>query len=270
MRRILPIAFALTLLVLGSQAFGQSLDVNRHFAGFDGCFVLYDLHTGAATRFNAQLSALPGPSAGAFEIFDALVGLQTGILKDENTNFPWDGTPQPVEAWAKDQTLASAMQSSVTWYFQDVVDQVGPGRMQYWLNAVGLGNRFLPVGNSKLWSNPGSMKISVDDQVAFLVRLYKKRLPFDQRAMDLVRRLLVLREENGATFSGMAASDAWADTTFGSFVGHLRTADGDEYVVATNIRGKAGADGEKARAITEAIFNDMGLLTSTVAKKKGR
>jgi bla regulator protein BlaR1 len=259
MRRFLP--FLLLILIAVSPAIAKKHpDIAERFRGFDGCFVLYDMKTHAVTRYNQKRAAIPKPPCSTFKIFNALIGLQTGVLQDENTTFKWDGTPQYLKVWEHDQTLASAVKYSVVWYFQRVAAQVGPVRMQHWLDTVGYGNRNISAGITSFWLAPNSLKISADDQVSLLIRLYRDGLPFDQRAMEIVRHVLVLRSDNGLTFSGKTGSGEWGDTTLGWFVGHLTTRDGGEYVFATNIEAKSGADGVRARAITEQILDDMGLM----------
>ena len=53
-----------------------------------------------------------------YKIYDALFALEEGIITPDNSFVAWDGQENPFAAWNTDQTLSSAMASSVNWYFQ--------------------------------------------------------------------------------------------------------------------------------------------------------
>ena len=53
-----------------------------------------------------------------YKIYDALFSLEEDIISAENSFIPWDGEAYPFDAWNKNQTLSSALSSSVNWYFQ--------------------------------------------------------------------------------------------------------------------------------------------------------
>ena len=54
-----------------------------------------------------------------------MFGLEEGVITPENSFIAWNGETYPFEAWNADQTLQSAMNSSVNWYFQAVDEQLG-------------------------------------------------------------------------------------------------------------------------------------------------
>ena len=57
-----------------------------------GCFGLYDNGRGRFTIYNLKRfrdsAYLP---ASTFKIVNSLIGLQTGVIRDENMMIPWDG-----------------------------------------------------------------------------------------------------------------------------------------------------------------------------------
>jgi bla regulator protein blaR1 len=232
-------------------------------AGYDACFVLYDAREDRTLRVNEAECRRPLSPCSTFKIFNSLAGLQSGVLKDETTRFAWDHTPQPIPAWEKDHTLATAVRDSVVWYFQRVAAGVGEKPMQGYLDAVGYGNRDLSGGLTRFWLG-SSLKISPDEQVAFLRRLYRNHLPFDRRNVEIVQRVLVQEEKDGVVFSGKTGScDAGGDQRVGWFVGR-QASPTREYVFATRIvaadrgapRGQ-GADGLHAREISRALLSSL-------------
>ena len=195
-----------------------------------------------------------------FKILNALIGLQTGVLTDENTKYRWDGEDRGREAWNRDQTLASAMRDSVVWYFRRVADEIGPRRMQAWLDRVGYGNRDISGGQQRFWLM-SSLLISADEQAAFLAKLYRGELPFRPEVMATVKKILVQSDAEGVTLSGKTGSGEWSDRRrLAWFVGDVKGPKG-EYVFAVNLVGdEDGIDGRRAREVAREMLRKQGLL----------
>jgi beta-lactamase class D len=69
-----------------------------------------------------------------------LIALETGVVKDENQSFKWDGQKRRVEAWDRDQTFRIALKYSVVWVYQEIARQVGERREAEFLKKFGYGN----------------------------------------------------------------------------------------------------------------------------------
>src|SRR5438093_6487516 len=232
-------------------------------AGYDACFVLYDAREVRTRRVDAAECRRALSPCSTFKIFNSLAGLQSGVLKDEHTIFAWDHTPQPLPTWEKDHTLATAVRDSVVWYFRRVAAGVGEKAMQGYLDAVGYGNRDISGGLTRFWLG-SSLKISPDEQVAFLRRLYRDDLPFDRRNIEIVKKILVQDETDGVVFSGKTGScDAGGDNQVGWFVGR-HASPTKEYIFATRIVGPdrgaprgQGPDGLHAREISRVLLSTL-------------
>ena len=232
-------------------------------AGYVACFVLYDGRNDRTLRVNEAECRRPLSPCSTFKIFNSLAGLQSGVLKDETTLFAWDHTPQPLPAWEKDHTLATAVRDSVVWYFRRVAAGVGEKAMQGYLDAVGYGNRDISGGLTRFWLGR-SLKISPDEQVAFLRRLYRDDLPFDRRNIEIVKKILVQDQTDGVVFSGKTGScDAGGGEQVGWFVGR-QASPTKEYIFATRILGPdrgaprgQGPDGLHARDISRALLSTL-------------
>ena len=48
-----------------------------------------------------------------YKIYDALLGLESGIITPEHYTFTWNGEPYPFNSWEADQDLTSAIHNSV-------------------------------------------------------------------------------------------------------------------------------------------------------------
>ncbi len=240
-------------------------DLSSYFTGYDGSFVLYDLKKRQYTIYNREKSEKRVSPNSTFKIAHALIGLQTGVLKDSSTTFKWDGTEYPFPAWNKDQTLTDAISNSTIWYFQEVAKRVGCSKERRYLHAFNYGNKDISGGLTQFWLQ-SSLKISPVEQVDFLKRFYTHRLPVSKRNIDIVKKILVLDEKNGAVLSGKTGT-GWKDAVIngtpvnGYFVGYVEKK-GNVYFFATNIEAKDTASGGKARAITLQILHDKRIFTS--------
>lgn len=101
-----------------------------------------------------------------YKIYDALFGLENGIITPENSLIAWNGSAYPFEAWNRNQTLPSAMEASVNWYFQAIDEQLGASQVQKYLHEIGYGNEDLSGDFSSYWLE-SSLKISPIEQVDF-------------------------------------------------------------------------------------------------------
>jgi bla regulator protein BlaR1 len=225
------------------------------------CLLLVDLSTGETVlREGGEQCAARFSPCSTFKIPNALIGLQTGVLTDENTTFKWNGEDYGREAANRDQTLTSAIQNSIVWYFRRVAEEIGPRRMQTWLDRIEYGNRDISGGQKKFWIM-SSLLISADEQVAFMAKFYRNELPFRPEAVATVKKLLVNSDESGAILSGKTGSGEWSDgRKLGWFVGNLKGPKG-EYVFAVNLVGeREGIDGRRARDVAKQMLREQGLL----------
>lgn len=237
----------------------EIVNLSPYFKGFSGTFVLLDTKTGKTIKYNPVAAAKMMPAQSTFKIFTALAGLDSGVLKGKDDLQKWDGVTRELAPWNKDQTLQTAMRDSVVWYFQDVARRIGAERMDKYLKENQYGNMDMSGGLTTFWLD-STLKISPDQQVEFLRKLDKRELHFSEKAMNTTAELIELKKTPLGVLSGKTGTKGDAKhNVFGWFVGYVKH-DGNTYVFATNIQAKDGALGRKARAITEAILHQRGLL----------
>src|SRR5690242_862350 len=91
-----------------------------------GSFGLFDNSLGLFTIYNLprfrDSAYLP---ASTFKIVNSLVGIQTGVAKDENMVIPWDGVTRPIAEWNKDMTMKEAFNVSCVPWFQELARRIG-------------------------------------------------------------------------------------------------------------------------------------------------
>lgn len=225
-----------------------------------GSFVLWDPTGNRFVRYNPDRCAERFLPASTFKVMSALMALESGIVQDENTGIPWDGTQYRISEWNQDHTLKSALSASAVWYFQELARRMGKDRIQRYLDEAGYGNRNISGPVDSFWLD-GGLRISPEEQVDVLHRLYRDELPFSGRSMEIVRRILVLEEGPEYRLSGKTGTVQQSGRPIGWFVGALEKG-GRLYCFALNIEGATVDEAFlKARVgITREILNDLGLL----------
>jgi len=233
-------------------------DLSAYFKGYEGSFVLLDEKAGKCFVYNEQKSRERVSPCSTFKIVTALAALQTKVLNDENSTMQWDGTVYPFADWNQNQTLASAMKYSVNWYFQKVSLQIGSQNMNNYVHSIAYGNQDLSDGIAD-FSQKDALKISPLEQAVMLKAFFHYQLPFSSNNIDVVKKVLRISEEKGATLSGKTGSGMVNSKYInGWFVGYVEKGN-DVYYFATNIQSEDNASGQEARNITITILNEKGI-----------
>ena len=264
--RFIPVVILLSALLMvgchGTAAKSQEMPgLKQYFPDSNGAFVLYDQNQQTYIRYNPARGAERFLPASTFKIMNSLIGLETGVVPDENYVIRWDGTHYDIPSWNQDQTLKTAIQNSVVWYYQEVARRVGSARMQEYIDAAQYGNQDITGSIDSFWLD-GALRISADEQVEFLKRLYAEQLPFSKRSMEIVKGIIVLEKTDSYTLSGKTGSAQRVAPHIGWFVGYLETK-GDVYFFATNTESTdpdGVANGDVALKITKSILQALGYL----------
>jgi beta-lactamase class D len=91
----------------------EKSELEKYFEGNKGAFVLFDLNNNSYIRYNPSRCAERFIPASTYKIMNSLIGLETGVIPDENYVIKWDGTKYDILSWNQDQTLKTAIQNSV-------------------------------------------------------------------------------------------------------------------------------------------------------------
>ncbi|HPF41805.1 MAG TPA: penicillin-binding transpeptidase domain-containing protein [Phycisphaerae bacterium] len=244
-----------------TQPVTRELDLGHYFKGYDGCFVLMNLSTGEIARYKPVRCARRFSPCSTFKIPNALIGLETGVLSGADHEMKWDGVQHHRAACNRDQTLRTAIQDSVLWYFQRVATGVGAERMQSWLDNADYGNKDISAGLTQFWLG-ASLKISADEQVEFLKKLHDESLPVSKEAQRIVKDILIVDKTTDCTLRGKTGTkgDEKSDVAvLGWFVGTVETRDAT-YAFACNISAKKGASGPAARRLVKRLLRSMDIL----------
>jgi len=233
-------------------------DLSSYFDSFDGSFVLYDMEADLYTIYNQEMSATRVSPASTYKIYSALIALQTGVISAQDSEREWDGKTYPYDSWNKDQDLTSAMQNSVSWYFQNIDAQAGVEELESYFTQLSYGNHDISGGIADYWRE-STLRISPLEQVELLKDFYKNDTLFKPEYVNTLKEIMRLSEKDGAVLSGKTGTGAVKDKTVnGWFVGYVEN-NGHTYIFATNIHSEDNAGGSAAVEITLSILGDKGV-----------
>jgi len=240
------------------EAVVRELALSRHFEGLDGCFLMLEAGSGRLTWYNAAQCAKRLSPCSTFKIPNSLIGLETGVIRGPDHVMTWDGVKRWNESWNRDHDLRSAIANSVVWYYQRLASQVGEDRMREWIRKIGYGNEDISGGLTTFWLG-STLKISAEEQVAFLHKLMDGDLPFSERSMKIVEEILILDRNDRRVLRAKTGSNGRdGKGILGWWVGWVAAKD-ETYIFATNLEGTDGASGATARRVTESIFDELGV-----------
>lgn len=161
----------------------------------DGCFALWDNGQNRITVYNLSRfkdsAYLP---ASTFKIVNSLIALHTGRIFSDTVVIKWDGIKRRVEDWNKDMNMREAFKVSCLPYYQEVARRIGKDTMQMWLDSLKYGTKKITTKIDSFWID-NSLKITADEQLGLMKKLYFKQLAFNSRSQEIVRDMM-LRENN--------------------------------------------------------------------------
>ena len=146
------------------------------------------------TVSNMKLDTQRFLPASTFKIVNSLIGIETGKIIDEKMVIPWDSVPRWNKDWNQDLTMAQAFKLSAVPYFQEVARGIGRDTMKQWIDSLHYGNMNISGPIDSFWLN-NTLKISPDEQLGLVKKLYFDQLPFQKRAQQIVRDIM-LAENN--------------------------------------------------------------------------
>lgn len=234
------------------------IDLSAYFGKYEGSFVLYNLKNKTWSIHDMEHAILRVAPNSTYKIYDALFGLEEDIITPENSFMTWNGENYPFEAWNADQTLQSAMKSSVNWYFQAVNEQLGAASAYDYIQEIGYGNEDMSGDFSTYWME-SSLEISPVEQVELLTKLQNNSFGFSPKNINAVKDAICLSSSDAGTFYGKTGTGRVdGQDVNGWFVGFVEATD-NTYFFATNIEADSGATGSSATEITMSILSDMNI-----------
>ena len=146
-------------------------------AGVKGSFGLFDNGQGHFTIYGLpRFRDSAYQPAATFDILLSLIAIQTGVSKDDNA-------------------LRQAFQAADDSGFVQLAPRIGKDTLKKWIDSLGYGTRY--IAGDSFWHD-NHLKITADEQLGLLKKLYFNQLPFFPRTQKMV--LDMIPSENNANY----------------------------------------------------------------------
>ena len=236
-----------------------------------GTFGMFDNGQGQFTVYNLSRykdsTYLP---ASTFKIINSLIGIQTGRINNERMIIPWDSIVRKfpngdtAKAWNKDLTMEEAFKVSAVPYYQEIARRIGKDTMQRWLDTLGFGSRYKKfeiTNNIDTFWLDNTLKVTPDEQLGLVKKLYFNQLPFQGRPQDIVKK--VMMQENNSNYK-LSYKTGWGFTENGDALGWVVgwiEENQHPYFFVLNIEGPHNSDMTTVRKnILDGILKQLGFF----------
>lgn len=239
-----------------------AVDYADIFGNLEGCAVVYEPASQTCFLYKEAMCETQVSPYSSFKIVSALIGLDAGVLADENSVMNYDGTQYPMAAWNKEVTLQEAFGSSCIWYFKQVIEAAGEEKVRAALEA-------LPYGNCDCseWDGSGinplpdlngfwldsSLKISPKEQAAVLADIMEGKTDFQKTDIEILKRIMLVEKADSYSVYGKTGTGtegkAW-------FVGFAEQGERRIYaaVYVDDAKDAGQVNGSAVRELAEAIM----------------
>ena len=230
----------------------------RHFQnlGIKGSIVIYDRNRDISYEHNPQRNQTAFLPASTYKIPNSLIALETGIINSDVDVLTWDGIERDLAQWNQDLNLRLAFKYSAVWFYQILARRIGHQKMQDYVSKIEYGNQNIGAAEDidSFWLL-GELRITPQQQINFLRRLYQNDLPFAQKNIDLVKDIAIAEQTSDYT---LRAKTGLTDR-IGWYVGYLEQND-NVFFFATNIDAENLEDYAVRSQVTKLCLQDLGLL----------
>jgi len=182
----------------------------------------------------AQNGYLP---ASTFKITNSIIALETGVVENDSTLFRWNGESRSLRNWEQDLAFVDAFHFSCVPCYQEAARDIEAGRMTEYLDKLEYGDMDVDSSNIDLFWLQGESRITQFQQIDFLKRFYQSDLPIFDRTEKIMKRMMVIEENDNYTLSGKTGWSIRNGNNNGWFVGYIESRN-KTYFFATNVEPK--------------------------------
>lgn len=187
-----------------------------------GTFGMYDNGHSTFNIYNvSRFSDSVYLPASTFKIVNSLIGIETGRVGDTNTIIPYDGAKHGRPECEKDMSMSTAFRLSCVQWYQQLARRITKDTMQHWLDTMGYARRYgkFSISNNldTFWLD-NSAKVTADEQLGLVKKLYFDQLPFLKRTQRLVRGMMLW--ESNANYQ-LSYKTGWGYSDAGHSIGWI-------------------------------------------------
>jgi beta-lactamase class D len=205
-------------------------------AGVVGSFALLENGTGKFTIANlSHYKDSASSPLSSFFILPTLIALDKGIINQNQVGWvSMDSTP----------------------YYQNIITQLGRQEILKTIDSIKYGKGVVSANMNEFWKD-GSLKITADEQLGLIKRVYFKELPFQKRSQEIFKKWMVKEENSNYKLSYLYASDS---TKNNSWVLGFEEENTHIYFFVLHTTGKTAAASNNSVALLKKILLQQGFL----------
>lgn len=232
-------------------------------ANVDGAILIYDLNENKYYSNDFDWTKNGKLPASTFKIVNSIIALETGVVENDSTLFSWNGEERSYKNWEQDLILRDAFHFSCVPCYQEVARKIGANKMSEFLDILDYGTMKVDSTNIDLFWLEGESRISQFQQIDFLSRFYSSELPISAQTDSIMKRMLVVEENDEYKMSGKTGWSIRNGTNNGWFVGYIQVQN-EVYFFATNVEPKEHFDMNRfpmiRKQLTYKALQQMGVL----------
>lgn len=210
-------------------------------ANVKGAVLFYDFENEVYHSNDFEWTKKGNLPASTFKIPNSIIALETGVVENDSTLFKWDGEERRIKSWEQDLILKEAFHYSCVPCYQEVARKIGVERMNAYLEKLDFGTMQVDSNNIDIFWLEGESKINQFQQIDFLKRFYQSELPIADRTELIMKRMMVVEENQDYKLSGKTGWSIRNGNNSGWFVGYVEVKN-NLYFFATNVEPKEGFD----------------------------
>lgn len=258
------------LSFISFSVFADSINWPQYFQGKSACFILFDLTKNQlVTQYNPSRCDERIAPDSTFKIALSLMAFDQNLI-DQKTVFKWDGKNKGFLSWNQNQTPQTWFKNSAVWVSQQLTPKLGMEKINNYLQIFNYGNHDFsgdPGENNGLfhaWLS-SSLKLSANEQLAFLQALYENKLAVSEPALLNTKNNMYLETSPsgwklyGKTGSGITKNglpEGW-------FVGYVEK-DNQKYEFVLNFTAlkpstSAAGAGIQAKELVKNLLSKMSI-----------
>lgn len=210
-------------------------------ANVEGAILIYDLEDDKYYSNDFNWTKKGNLPASTFKITNSIIALETGAVENDSTLFKWNGEKRRLKNWEQDLIFRDAFHFSCVPCYQEIARKIGEKKMNEFLEKLDYGDMKVDSSNIDLFWLEGESRISQFQQINFLKRLYQSELPISERTEKIIKRMIVIEEDDDYKLSGKTGWSIKNGNNNGWFVGYFET-QYKTYFFATNVEPKQQFD----------------------------
>lgn len=219
---------SILVLVSASSAMAKP-GIDSLFRAYNmrGSFLAYENKTNKYTVFYDARCKKVYPPDSTFQIVEALMALESSIVRDTSYMFKWNGNSTSTPQWDKDMSIAQAFRESAAPQFETLRSAIGAERILFFLDRFTYCENTLDSTIAEkmnvFWRN-GDIKLTSYDQVHFLNSIHLNIVNAKKINLDMLKSMMLLEDTGEYKLYGKGGL-VLAKKSFAWFVGWIETAE---------------------------------------------